>query len=124
MLLTACFREIDQSQQTVPRGVCVLRHCVCGKWQVLLSVLVVHLVNLEREKNEGKNRHNRNATVIWHAKGPSALSVARNVTHGAKIAKCWLPEGGRGCSRSFVFVMPVVGSGTSAFILFASRLLF
>ena len=88
---------------------------------MLLSVLVAHLVNLESEINEGTNRHNRNATVIWHAKGPLALSVLRNVTHGAKIAKCWLPEGGQGCSRSFVFVMPIVGSGTSAFTLFASR---
>ena len=120
-LRLACFSDIDQSQQTVPSGVCVLRHCVCGKRQVLLSVLVSHLVNLVSGINEGQNRHNGNATVIWHARGPSALSGARNVTHGAKIAKCWLPGGGRGCSRSFVFVMPVVVSGTSAFISFSSR---
>jgi hypothetical protein len=88
---------------------------------MVLYILVAHLVNLESEINEGKNRHNRSATVIWHAKGPSALSVVRNVTRGAKIAKCWLPEGGRGCSRSFVFVMSIVGSETAAFILFASR---
>jgi hypothetical protein len=104
-----------------PTRVCVLRRCVCGKWQVLLSVLVARLVNLQSEINEGKNRHNRNATVIWHARGPLALCVVRNVTHGAKIAKCWLPEGRRGCSRCFVFVMPIVSSGTLAFLLFLFR---
>ena len=70
-------------------------------WQVLLSVLVAHLVNLESEINEGRNRHNRDATVIWHAKGPSALSVVRNVMHGAKIAKCCFARGRAGLFALF-----------------------
>ena len=61
------------NKDIVLRSVCVLRHCVSGKWQVLLYVLVAHLVNLESEINEGTDRYNRNATVIWHAKGPFSL---------------------------------------------------
>jgi hypothetical protein len=91
---------------------------------VLRSVLVAHLVNLGSEINDVKNRHNRNATVIWHAKGTSSLvrpteCIARRQNSGVLVARGL--SGGRGCSRSFGFVMRIVGSGTSGCVLFALR---